>query len=471
MSKEPASELINKAHQANQGHIFRFWDELSDTDKEKLLEQVKSIDFELLHDLAEKYITNSERGNFNAKLEPAEILAVPKTKEQLEQAEQAKQVGENLLKQGKVAAVLVAGGQGTRLGYDGPKGKFAAAPISKKSLFQLHAEKIKALGIKYGQPIPWFIMTSEANDGATREYFKNNNYFGLGQNNVFFFIQGMIPALDENGKIFLSAKNRIFTNPNGHGGTLIALRDSGALAEMKNRGVEQIFYFQVDNVLIQICDPYFLGHHSLASAEMSAKVVAKRDPYEKVGVIGKLDGKVTVIEYSDLPESEMQAQNPDGSLKFNGGSIAIHVFRRDFIERLTSGELKIPYHAAFKKIPYIDEKGNVINPQSPNGYKFEMFIFDALPYAQYNVIMEVLRENDFSPIKNKKGEDSAATAKHDLINYYGKMLQKAGVDVPFDSENNVKGMIEISSLFALDENDLKMKIDADFKFRDNLYLE
>jgi UDP-N-acetylglucosamine/UDP-N-acetylgalactosamine diphosphorylase len=464
-------ELIAKARQANQGHIFKFWNELSESQRHKFLEQLQNIDFDLLKQWADKYIFSTYKPSFKGQHEPADTIIIPKTIEQIKFADYARQVGEQLLFEGKVAAILVAGGQGTRLGCEGPKGKFKIGPISNKSLFQIYAEKIKALGLKYGKPIIWFIMTSDINDEETRAFFNEHNYFGLNPEQVFFFVQGMIPALDESGKLILDAKDHIFTNPNGHGGMLYALRDSGVLELMKQQGVEQLFYFQVDNVLIKICNPYFIGYHALSGANMSAKIVAKRNPHEKVGVIAKINGEISVIEYSDLSKEDMEAQNPDGNLKYHAGSIAIHMFRRDFIEQLTTENFSLPFHVAHKKIPYLNEQGQLIEPQSPNGYKFEMFIFDALPFAHKVKIMEVRREDEFSPIKNATGSDSPATAKRDLMNYHARLLQRCGVAVPFDDQKNVIGSVEISPLFALDEEELKIKIDHTFQFQDGLYLE
>ena len=466
---EKEARLKKKALSFGQQHIFRFWDELNDRQKQQLLNQIETINFDLMVILKEKYLKQSKSSLASSDLEPTDIIPIPTTAQQIARAEQAKLVGEQLLKKGKVGAILVAGGQGTRLGFDGPKGKFSAGPISRKSLFQLHAEKIKAIGQKYQTIIPWFIMTSETNHQETLEFFNDHKHFGLNAADVIFFTQSMIPAIDEQGRFFLDEKHHIFCNPNGHGGTIYALRDNGCLTEMKRRGIEELFYFQVDNVLIKICDPIFLGYHHQAQAEMSSKVVRKTDPEEKVGVIGKINGKLTVIEYSDLPQSAMEARDETGQLKYHSGSIAIHAIRRDFIERLTDRDFSLPYHVAHKAIPYIDEMGNYIEPDSPNGYKFEMFIFDALPYASNSVVMEVARQDEFSPIKDADGKNSPATAEQDLMNYFGRMLQRAGVSVVFDHNNNLSGKLEISSLFALDVAELKQKLPPNFRFDGEMY--
>lgn len=463
-------QLRKKIQQLGQGHIFRFWDELSVNSKEKLINQIESIDFALLKKLKQMYIDNPQQKLFSGSLEPPKIIPIPKTEQQKQQAEQAKRIGERLIVEGKVGSILVAGGQGTRLGFDGPKGMFKIGPISGKTLFQLFADKIKALNRKYATTIPWFIMTSESNHQQTVEYFETNKFFDLDADDIYFFKQGMIPGIDSDGKVFLDARDHIFTNPNGHGGTLYALRDSGCLDEMKHRNIEELFYFQIDNVLIKICDPIFIGYHHRDGAEMSLKVVSKRDPYEKVGVVGKLDEKLTVIEYSDLPDQDKEARNPDGSLKYRGGSIAIHVFKRTFLEKVSSYS-KLPYHLAHKKIPYIDETGKLIQPTQPNGYKFEMFIFDALREAERAVIMEVDRKEEFSPVKNKTGIDSAATARRDLVEFYCAMLKNIGVSIPPDYDPE-QILIEMSPNFALDEDELRSKINPEtFKMTFPLLLE
>ncbi len=465
------SAAKQKAEKYNQGHVFKYWDELTESQQHKLVKQVEIVDFELLRTLANEHILHPAPTSIKGDLEPAEIIPIPETQEQAAEAEKARATGEQLLRQGKVAALLVSGGQGTRLGFDGSKGKFPAGPISNKSLFQLHAEKIIAMQRRYKTSIPWFIMTSETNDEETQEFFKDNHYFGLNNSDVIFFTQRMIPAMDDHGKFILDAKHHIFTNPNGHGGTLFSLHDSGSLAEMKTRGIEDIFYFQVDNVLLKMCDPVFIGYHAQEKAEMSSKVVPKKHPFEKVGVLGIIDSKLAVIEYSDLSDDEMKAINSDGSLKYDGGNIAIHILNLNFVEEMVTGKLRLPYHMAHKKIPCLNENGQLVEPEEPNGYKFEMFIFDALPFTKNSVVMEVVRKDEFSPIKNASGDDSPDTAKQDLMNYHARMLNKAGVEVPFDSKGNVIGSVEISSLFALDAQELKTKIDKTFSFRDNLYME
>ncbi len=463
--------LKSKFDAAGQGHVFRFWNELDEEARRVFLKQVKKIDLDLVTRLAQELVRSPRKAKFSGQLEPAEVIPIPQTPEQLKRQEEARQVGETVLRAGKVGLILVAGGQGSRLGFPGPKGAFPITPVKNKTLFQWHAEKIRALEKRFAITLPWYIMTSESNDAQTRAFFEENEYFGLRPEQIFFFVQDMLPAVDAAGKIILDRKDHVFTSPNGHGGTLLALRKSGALDDMKKRGIEQLFYFQVDNVLVKIADPVFIGYHVQAKAEMSSKVVPKKHAFEKLGVIGVVDGKLSVVEYSDLSEEDALARNPDGSLKYNAGSIAIHMFRRDFLEAETEKGTKLPYHMAHKRIPFVDENGRRIEPEEPNGFKFETFIFDALRDTTASVVMEVRREEEFSPVKNKSGEDSPETARRDLSDLFGRWLEAAGVKIPRDSEGHVRGRIEISPLFALDEQELVRKIDADhILFSGELYL-
>lgn len=471
LSNHPDEQkLIERVYEAGQGHVFRFWDELKDDSRRRLLNQLKEVDFDLLAELDRKFIQTQEGDRIQGKLEPADFIALPKSQQEKEAATQARLTGERALQQGRVAAFLVAGGQGTRLGFHGPKGLFPISPIKEKSLFQLHAEKILAMSKKYDVVIPWYIMTSETNHQQSIDFFEAHEYFGLNAQDVMFFRQEMVPALDPKGRLILDAKDHIFTNPNGHGGSLAALKRSGALDDMRRRDIDLIFYFQVDNVLVKICDPVFLGHHVERHAQMSAKVVAKTDPYEKVGVLGRVDGRLGVIEYSDLSDEQKEARNPDGTLRFGAGNIAIHVLNVEFVEQENQGGLQLPWHVAHKKIPCLDENGNLIEPDKPSGYKFETFVFDALGDAEEAVILEVKREEEFSPVKNAHGVDSPATARRDMINLYGRWLEMTGVQIPRDSQNHVKGEIEVSPLFALDAEELIEKVDPNLKFEGRLYL-
>lgn len=359
---------------------------------------------------------------------------------------EARKIGEDLLRRGAVGVFVVAGGQGSRLGYEGPKGCYPATAITRKPLFRVFAEKILALRKRYGAPIPWYVMTSRGNHEQTTEFFSANDHFGLPLADVFFLTQDMVPAVDALGRILIEEPGRIFQSPNGHGGSLLALARSGALDDMERRGVEQIFYFQVDNPLVEIADPVFLGYHSGEGAEMSSKVVAKRNPEEKVGVVALLDGRFGVIEYSDLPSALRYAKNADGSLRFNDGSIAIHFLRRDFVRSVTGDGLRLPFHLARKAIPSVDPVSG--ERSSVQGVKFETFVFDALGFCKRSVVFAIDRADEFAPIKNATGDDSPATCHEAQSRLFARWLNLAGAAVPVDATGLPPMAIEISPLYA-----------------------
>jgi UDP-N-acetylglucosamine/UDP-N-acetylgalactosamine diphosphorylase len=468
--------LFDKVRAARQGHVLRFWEKLAESSRKQLLHQLTLIDFDFVARLYRDFILYKQPHDASV-LMPAETLSLAHQQAHPEEVRKMIALGEEKLKAGQVAAVLVAGGQASRLGFTQPKGLYPIGAVSKKSLFQLHVEKLLATARRYTTRIPWYIMTSDTNAGATRSFFEQNKFFGYPVADIFFFEQEMVPALDENGKLILDAPDHIFMNPNGHGGTLTALKKSEALEDMRRRGIEDIFYFQVDNVLLKLCDPLFIGYHVAAGAGMSAKVCGKRDPYEKMGVVGRLidpqsgqAGALKVIEYSDMSDADKQARHPDGTLKYNAGNLAIHLFKRDFIEQEVWEGTKLPWHVAHKKIPYLDESGKLVQPDQPNGYKFETFIFDALSDAREVVLLEVDRRCEFSAIKNAAGEDSPQTAGRDLVALYAGWLESAGVKIPRDANGEPKVRIEISPLFALDAEELARKITRDLRVQEDLYL-
>jgi UDP-N-acetylglucosamine/UDP-N-acetylgalactosamine diphosphorylase len=382
-----------------------------------------------------------------------------------------RRLGEEALRQGQVAAMVVAGGQGSRLGFDHPKGMFPVGPVTNKSLFQIHAEKLLALGRRYGKSVPFLIMTSPDNDGETRAFFKEHAYFGLPAADVFFFSQGTMPAIDlATGRLLLEKPGRIFTSPNGHGGSLTALAESGLLDRLRQRGVRQVFYWQVDNPLVRVADPLFLGHHRAARAEVSSKVVPKQDPEDKLGNMVLIDGRCAMIEYSDLPRDMAVARDEHGQLRFWAGSPAIHIFEVDFLARVTQGKERIPFHVACKKVPHIDAAGATVEPDKPNALKFEMFVFDVLPRADRWTVVETSRREEFEPLKNAAGPDSPETVRQAISNLAGDWLHKAGVEVPRRADGNVSVPLEISPLFALDAAELAEKLPRGLTIRGPTYL-
>ncbi len=437
-------QVIERVMQYGQEHVFRFWDELSDHEKKNLLDDLSTVDFELLITL---YRQAKEKPAHSAGFEPSPYIPLPSNAEEREIFEAARRKGVETIRAGKVAAFVVAGGQGSRLGYEGPKGMFRIGPVSDKSLFQIHAEKIVKYSRKYGISIPWLIMTSESNHASTAEYLRRERYFGLSEADVIIFPQNMIPSLDLHGKLILESRDRIFKNPDGHGGSLTALRTSGALAKMEKRGIEIISYFQVDNPLVNIIDPVFTGFHVQNGADISSKGLMKAYPGEKIGVFVKFsDGSIGVMEYSDLPPELQNARDGHGRLTYCMGSIAIHLFNTAYIGRITGGSLvSLPFHIAQKKITAFTAHG----PAGIEGYKFEKFVFDALPLTDKNVVLEIAREDEFAPVKNKTGIDSVDTAQDLMTKLSLRWLKERGVPIPA----NVK-VVEISPLLAVEPKDI-----------------
>ena len=445
---------------AGQGHVFRFFEELDAAGKRKLQSQLEQFDPKHLSDLADRYVRHKPPIEIPRDIQPVKAFPrEPGNPEQQKLYADALRRGQELLGAGKVAAFLVAGGQGTRLGYDGPKGEFPVTPIQRKPLFQVFAEQLRAYSRDYGKTVPWYIMTSEANDAQTRAFFKQHDYFGLDPQAVFVFQQGMMPAFAMDGRVLLAEKDSLALSPDGHGGSLRALHRSGALADMRRRGIEHLSYFQVDNPLVHVIDPLFLGLHDLTGSEMSSKTIPKAGPLEKVGNFVEADGAVQVIEYSDLPEELARQTNPDGSLRFNEGSIAIHALRVSFVERLNAGgNLSLPWHRAEKKVPYVDESGKQIKPEKPNAVKLEQFVFDAIPLAKNAIVYTTDRAEEFSPVKNAEGVDSPATCRRDQIRRAAHWLRQAGTEVPA-KDGEPDAIVEISPLYAVSAAQLQHRRD------------
>lgn len=471
----PPAELVSRLAHFGQEHVLRFWSSLSDSERTRLRHELESIDFDILNRLLR---ARNEPDPAHA-VDPSHITSVPirrlpRTDAERRACREASERGAAALAAGELAVVLVAGGQGTRLGFDGPKGTYPIGPVSSASLFQIHCEKLRALGRRYGHTPPFYIMTSPDNHESTARFLDRHDRFGL--KHVRLFVQGQMPTVDaKTGRLLLADQGRLALSPDGHGGTLDALARPGesgtpsCLAEMADRGIRTIFYFQVDNPLVQIADCAFLGIHREAQAEVSFKIVEKVDPNERVGVVVEENGIPRVIEYSDLPASLAEQRESDGSLALSAGSIAIHLFERSFIERIV-GRAELPFHRALKKVKYVDEQGNLVEPDLPNGLKFERFIFDTLPLAERYAIVETDRRVEFEPLKNATGPDSPATVRQRMSDLYAGWLESAGAKVVRRSDGSVPFGIEISPLFALDEQELREKIPCGTVVEEPLYL-
>ncbi len=454
--------LAPRLDQIGQSHLLKFCDKLDQKRHERLLVELEGLDFSHIPAWVQEYVTNDSPGAVPTEFEPAPSYpAEPHTADEREKYARARQTGQSLIAAGKVAGFVVAGGQGTRLGFDGPKGDFPISPIKKRTLFRLFAESLLAASEKYGVTIPWYVMTSPLNHAATVEIFESAGFFGLDKKDVFLFQQGTMPNFDFDGKILLAAKDKIASSPDGHGGSLKALFKSGAIADMRRRGIDYISYWQVDNPLVHLVDPLFIGLHAMDKSEMSSKALIKADPLEKVGNFCLVDGNVTVIEYSDLPEEQALARNDDGSLAFELGSIGIHMIDVAFVEKLNQGDdFALPLHRAVKKIPHIDAAGNPVQPDAPNGVKLETFVFDALPMAAHAMILQTHRAEEFAPVKNASGADSPEVTRQMMIERAARWLDQAGVKVPRTAGGEPDCVLEIAPGFALCAEDVKTKADA-----------
>lgn len=467
---ENTLKILNDHHQ---GHLLRFLEQLDKLAGKDLIAQINTLDMSKITLWTEKYIKNKYKEPLLEKFEAADYYpANPKDDKTKDKFDKAKQLGKELISSGKVGAFVVAGGQGTRLGFDGPKGDYPTSPIKHKSLFRIFAETIKEVSKKYNATCPWYVMTSPLNDADTKQIFEQNEYFGLKKENVFIFKQGTNPNFDLQGRILLADKGKIACSPDGHGGSLKALYQSGAVKDMRNRGIEYISYWQIDNPLINIFDPLFVGLHALDNCQMSSKALIKNSPFEKVGNFGLVDGKINIIEYSDLPDELATQTTPDGSLAFKLGSIGIHIISTDFIEDINREEFSLPLHKAIKKIPYINEQGNLIEPTEPNGIKLESFIFDAVPLASNSIILETIRAQEFAPVKNAVGVDSAESSRLLQIERAACWLESAGVKIPRRENGQADCVIEIAPSFALSAEDVQTKIDQVPKINpgDEIYL-
>lgn len=461
-TKTTIDELCAALEKANQPHLVTYLRGITpEAAQEHLADQLRSIDLDELSGLIRKYVTHYQSPPAPGSVKPAPYYALNGTGPGGDWDRHGyREAGEALIRAGKVACFTVAGGQGSRLGYEGPKGCYPTSCVNDKSLFQLFSETIRANEIKYACSIPWYIMTSPLNHEATVSFFESNACFGLSRDQIMFFMQGVMPSLDaQSGEILMKDPQHLATNPDGHGGSFRALQVSGALSDMKKRGVEHVSYFQVDNPHSCIVDPVFLGLHAKApdsSGEFSSKMVAKASWDEKVGVFCDVDGRTEVIEYSDLDQSLAKQTEPNGRLSFNAGSIAIHAIGVAFIEHILGDpNSALPFHRALKKVPHFDLRtGSPIEPEGNNGVKLEKFVFDAIPIAGRSIVVEADRAEEFAPVKNATGSDSIVSSKQLQTQRAANWLGAHGVKIPMNADGSVNATIEISPLTAVCADDL-----------------
>lgn len=404
----------------NQEQLLNEYERLeTEAEKQKFLDEILSIDFKQINEIYKNKDAKVE--SKDAKIEP--ISCVDKSKLSKKEYEEYEKAGIEEIKNGRLAVVTMAGGQGTRLGHKGPKGTFDLGLPSHKSIFEILTDTMKEAKETYKANIPWYIMTSEENNAETKKFFEEHNYFGYPKEYVTFFIQGKLPMCDLNGKVLINEKHEIKEASDGHGGIFISLKKSGMLYDMKARGVKWVFICGVDNVLVKPVDPIVVGLAVKENVSAVGKSIEKAGPNEKVGVFCKRNGKPSVIEYSEISQELAEARDEKGNLKFGESHILCNLFSIDAIEQISN--IKLPYHVAFKKAQYIDENGKLIpKPETPNAYKFEAFLFDAFESLDNIAILRVKREEEFAPVKNAEGVDSPETARKLYTNYHEKIAKK-----------------------------------------------
>lgn len=440
-----------------QDHVLRYWDDLDGPRREHLVAQLADINLDQMDRLIEKWVKNDPPPEtFNA-ITPVPV--VPPVDPSRPDAQAAWEAGEEALRAGRIGLVVVAGGQGTRLGYDGPKGAYPIGPLTGWTLFGYHAAKIRGLQRRYNITLPWYIMVSDTNRAATEAFFAEHDFLGLDPAAVRFFQQKMVPCVDANGKFMLDSEGSLAMNPNGHGGSLLALVDEGIVADCKARGIDTLSYFQVDNWAVKVADPYFLGYHLLGNSEFSSKVHRKQEVRESVGVHCVCDGVTHVIEYSELDlYPQLLETDAEGKPVHFAGNPAIHALDIGFVERVYKDFEQFPWHRAHKKIPHLNEQGERVEPDAPNGYKFETFIFDALQLTNRQpVALEILAPGEYTPIKQPEGANSVAAARASMTAYWSKWLEAAGMSIARDADGAPQHPVEISPAFALDQHGFTTK--------------
>lgn len=408
------SEALNKLKEYNQEHLIKFYNQMSNEKQKILLKQIEELNLEQINMLYNG--VKEQKENKEVKIEPIEYI--DKEKLSKEEKEKYEKIGNETLKSGKIAAVTMAGGQGTRLGHKGPKGTYDLGLKSHKTLFEIICDTLKKVQKENNVTIPWYIMTSRENNEETEKFFKDNNYFGYPKEKITFFKQGQYPMIDTKGKILLDEEGLVKEAADGHGGVYIAMLKNNIIEDMKQKGIKWVIVGGVDNVLVKMFDPIFIGMYIEQGYQSASKSVVKKYPEEKVGVFCKKNGRPSIIEYTELSEKMAQDRDENGELKYGESNIIVHIFELETMEKISKNIL--PYHPAFKKANYMDENGNIVIATEPNAYKFEAFIFDAFEQLENMSILRVNREEEFAPVKNsdEKGVDCPRTARELYKKYF-----------------------------------------------------
>lgn len=464
-------QLSARYEAASQGHVLKFWSKLDPAAQKALAGQLEALDIERVNRMYEKATAgeatlSDPTAQFEV-IEPIPKDATDSVVGNLEKKQEWSRIGLKSISNGQVGVLLLAGGQGTRLGSSAPKGCYDIGLPSHKSLFQYQAERIARLQHlaeqEYNMPvgsviIPWYVMTSRATRHDTKEFFKQNSYFGLAPTDVIFFEQGLLfpglrstpvyhgcwigtlPCLTMDGKVLMETSSRVAVAPDGNGGVYAAIRaplsldnSNSVLSDLQKRGILYVHAYCVDNCLVRVADPIFLGYGIQKRADCAAKVVPKASPSESVGVIALRNNNYGVVEYSEISREQAERRDPEtGELAFRAGNIVNHFYTTEFLKRRESFEDQLIPHIARKKIPHVDlESGHTVKPEKPNGMKLEMFIFDVFPLTQRFAVLEVERCDEFSPLKNAPGagSDDPDTSRRDLLAQHRRFLEDAGANV------------------------------------------
>ncbi|XP_028168443.1 UDP-N-acetylhexosamine pyrophosphorylase-like protein 1 [Ostrinia furnacalis] len=450
MSYEKLKETLS-AH--GQEHLIRFWPDLTDSERDELTKEILKLD---LAEVNETFRRANETTKIILEKTDDDLKPIPQTHYESvpgltnEKIEEYENIGFREISEGRVGVLLLAGGQATRLGFGHPKGMYNVGLPSKKTLFQIQAERIlrvqRMAAQKYGKEgkITWYIMTSEHTKAPTAEFFRDHGYFGLNEDNIVFFEQGRLPCFDFDGKVLLDEKHKLASAPDGNGGLYRALKTQGVLQDIAKRGVKHLHAHSVDNILIKVADPVFIGYCQSKNADCAAKVVLKSTPSEAVGVVCRVNGHYKVVEYSELTDEAANSRNPDGRLTFSAGNICNHYFSSEFLSKICEFEAKLKLHVAKKKIPFVDDNGVRQKPSEPNGIKMEKFIFDVFEFAENFICLEVARDVEFSALKNADSakKDCPSTAREDLLRLHRKYIREAGGEIA----DNID--VEISPLLS-----------------------
>lgn len=456
---EAVADLKNKYTQAGQDQVFTFWDSLSSSDQASLFQQLSGFDPAHINDITDRALNPPKASDEPDRLEPLPDSALASILDsEKKNIDSWYDSGLDLIAANKVGVVLMAGGQGTRLGSSAPKGCFDIGLPSHKSLFQIQAERIRKVqelaakrsgADKTSVVVPWYVMTSGPTRGPTEAFFKEHNYFGLKEENVLIFEQGVLPCISNDGKILLETKGKVAVAPDGNGGIYQALILSGVVDDMRKRGIQHIHAYCVDNCLVKVADPVFIGFSASLNVDIATKVVRKRNATESVGLILSKNGKPDVVEYSEIDKATAEEEDPKqpGVLRFRAANIVNHYYSFSFLESIPQWAHKLPHHVARKKIPNTDlSTGETVKPEKPNGIKLEQFVFDVFPMLPLEkfACMEVRREDEFSPLKNARGtgEDDPDTSKRDIMSQGQRWVEGAGATVEAD------GGVEVSPLIS-----------------------